>query len=123
MPRKGWDSLSRDRRVRLERRGITRESYAAGASLGERSYSERRADAMRRYGMTPDRVTALRKANPALARKHDELTRLARSNPDAAKRQGREVYDSMTAAEKSERFTVHFDTGDQETTNPMAWYH
>jgi hypothetical protein len=123
MPRKGWESLSRDRRVRLERRGITRESYSAGASLGERPYSERRADAMRRYGMTPDKVTALRRANPELARRHDALTRLARSNPDEAKRQGRAAFNSLSASQKAERFTVHFESGDQETTNPLAWYH
>jgi hypothetical protein len=123
MARKGWLNLSHDRRVKLEKRGVTRASYEAGRPLGERTYSQRRHESLERYGLLPHQVTRLRKDNPQLAREHDRINRLRKSDPDAANLQAREVWRSMTLSQRQQRFRVHFPGGDRDVVNPLVWYH
>ena len=123
MARKGWEQLSRDRRVKLERRGISRADYERGISLGERTYAERREHALRTYGMTPREITKLRKQYPERAREHDRIQRLAKTDPAAARREGRRAWERLSPEEKQQRFTVSFDDGERETINPLDYYH
>lgn len=88
-----------------------------------RSYAERRARTLQTYGLLPHQVTAIRKQFPAEAAIHDELRRLAKTDPDAARERGRELWDSLSEEKKNERFTVKFDGREQQVTNPLTWYH
>lgn len=127
MARKGWDSLSADRRRRLERQGITSRSYAAGAPIREtRSYSQRAARIKERFGMTPAEYTKFRKSlPPEVVKERDRLARLAQSNPAEAKRQSKANYQSVMSklAPGQRRIRVSFPGGEREVVNPIGWYH
>lgn len=118
MARKGWENLSADRRRRLERQGITRQSYASGARIREtRTYGQRKERTFRRYGITPNQLTRLRRDNPEAARQADHISNLRRTNPAEAKRIGRDRF--YSASEDERTITV---SGEQ-VINPLYFYH
>jgi len=125
--RKGWDSLSPDRRRRLERQGLTAESYNRGAPIREsRTYAQRAARTRERFSMSPSQYTKFRKGlPPEVLRERDRLDRLARTNPAESRRQAKASFPSMARQIPADqrRVRVSFPGGEREVMNPVLWYH